>query len=197
MARKGKEIASASTPSRALSTKNSNRGRAKLFRLIDSTIKSIMIGGMLWSVGDMFMNGSSISPRKNLISSELVCWGLEFCANVSSTEQDVVFLRGVKIPFTEDAIHRHLGIRIDLPDLGVDDAFEAVVKVYKEGNLNMTDVSRVIGREDTNWADDPAVDTIPNPLDHAILNAHASAFNKVIVANVDPKTHGMTFDMSH
>ncbi|MED6116017.1 hypothetical protein PIB30_096151 [Stylosanthes scabra] len=51
--------------------------------------------------------------------------------------------------------------------------------------------------EDTNWADDPTVDTIPNPLDHAILNAHASAWHKVIMANVDPKTHGTTFDMSH
>ncbi|MED6125217.1 hypothetical protein PIB30_066569 [Stylosanthes scabra] len=89
--------------------------------------------------------------------------------------RDAVFLRAVKIPFTEDAIRRHLGIRIDLPYPGVDDAFEGVVKVYKEGNLNMTDVFGVIGREDTNWADDPAVDTIPNPLDHAILNAHASA----------------------
>ncbi|MED6210248.1 hypothetical protein PIB30_062432 [Stylosanthes scabra] len=121
----------------------------------------------------------------------------EFYANFSSTEQDAIFLRGVKIPCTEDAIRRHLGIRINLPDPGVDDAFEAVVKVYKEGNLNMTDVFRVIRREDTNWADDPVVDTIPNPLDHAILNSHASAWHKVIMANVDPKTHGTTFDMSH
>ncbi|MED6222291.1 hypothetical protein PIB30_062980 [Stylosanthes scabra] len=61
----------------------------------------------------------------------------------------------------------------------------------------MEDVFHVIGREDTSWADDPAVDTIPNPLDHASLNAHASAWHKVIMAIIDPKSHGTAFDMSH
>ncbi|MED6200639.1 hypothetical protein PIB30_087162 [Stylosanthes scabra] len=111
----------------------------------------------------------------------------EFYANFSTAEQDAVFFRGVKIPFTEHAIRRHLGIRIDLLDPGVEDAFEVVFKMYKERNLNMEDVFRIIEE----------IDTVPNPLDHAILNVHASAWQKVIMANIYPKSHGTTFDMSH
>ncbi|MED6128483.1 hypothetical protein PIB30_098393 [Stylosanthes scabra] len=204
MAHKGKEIAFASTPSRAHSTKNSNRGRGETFPAdrFDKEIhydrwKALEHRGYvheriirLPEEEPDFLRAHVLGLGWGFIYSSLVrinvtmVW--EFCANFSSAEQDVVLFRGVKIPFTEDAIRRHLGIRIYLPDPAVDDAFEAVVKMYKESNLNMEDVFRVIGREDTNWADDPAVDTIPNPLDHAILKAHALAWHKVIMENIDP-----------
>ncbi|MED6170891.1 hypothetical protein PIB30_035468 [Stylosanthes scabra] len=72
----------------------------------------------------------------------------EFYANFSSGEQKTVFLRGKRIPFTEEAIRCHLGIRIDLPYIGVDDVFVATTKTYDDGNLNMADVFSVIGQED-------------------------------------------------
>ncbi|MED6138664.1 hypothetical protein PIB30_076513 [Stylosanthes scabra] len=122
----------------------------------------------------------------------------EFCANFSSGEQGTVFLRGVWIPFTENDICHHLGIHFDLLGPGIDDAFVEEIKKRKEDNLDMAMVFRVIGREDTNWANDLNIHTIPEKkLDNAILNAHASAWHKLIMANIDPKTHGTTFDMDH
>ncbi|MED6153242.1 hypothetical protein PIB30_099964, partial [Stylosanthes scabra] len=173
-----KEIASASTPSRARSTKNSNRGRGETFP------------------ADRFDNQIHYDwwkalERRGYVHERIICL----------PEEEPDFLRarvlGLGWVFMYNPLVRIIVTMVREFYPGVDDAFEAAVKVYKEGNLNMTDVFRVIGREDTNWADDLAVDTIPNPLDHAILNAHASAWHKVIMANVDPKTHGTTFDTRH
>ncbi|MED6213303.1 hypothetical protein PIB30_091857 [Stylosanthes scabra] len=105
---------------------------------------------------------------------------------------------GVRIPFTENDIRCHVGIHLDLPGLGVDDAFVEATNKKKVDDLDMAMVFRVIGREDTNWANDLTIHTIPEKkLDNAILNAHASAWHKLIMANIDPKTHGTTFDMDH
>ncbi|MED6213855.1 hypothetical protein PIB30_097398 [Stylosanthes scabra] len=44
----------------------------------------------------------------------------------------------------------------------------------------------------------PTDDTIPKrKLDNAILNAQATAWHKLIIANVNPKQHGTTFDLNH
>ncbi|MED6170039.1 hypothetical protein PIB30_026891 [Stylosanthes scabra] len=114
----------------------------------------------------------------------------EFCANFSSAKQEYVFLRGKKIPFTEANIHHHLGIPDDAPDAGVDDAFVRLAKSYEA-------IYAEIGREETNWADNPAVNLIPKTMNNSILNPRATAWHKIIMANIDPKTHGTKFDMRH
>ncbi|MED6203979.1 hypothetical protein PIB30_004566 [Stylosanthes scabra] len=122
----------------------------------------------------------------------------EFCANFSSTKQGHVFLRGKKIPFTEAHIHRYLGIPGDAPDADQDDNFMALAKAYEKGeDMNMAEIYSVIGREETNWADNPAKNTIPEPINNGILNPRATAWHKIINANIDPKTHGTNFDMMH
>ncbi|MED6196189.1 hypothetical protein PIB30_045081 [Stylosanthes scabra] len=122
----------------------------------------------------------------------------EFCANFSSTKQEYVFLWGKKIPFAEANIHHHLNIPGDVPDAGVDDAFVTFVKTYATGgDMNMEAICVEIGREDTNWADNPAVNLIPKSVNNSILNPRATAWHKIIMANIDPKTHGTKFDMKH
>ncbi|MED6171773.1 hypothetical protein PIB30_043921 [Stylosanthes scabra] len=122
----------------------------------------------------------------------------EFCANLSSTKQDHVFLRGKRIPFTEADVRRYLNIPRETPDDDQDDNFEALVKAYGRGDdMNMAKIYSVIGREGTNWANDPANDTIPKSIYNRILNSRATAWHKIINANIDPKTHGTNFDMKH
>ncbi|MED6149237.1 hypothetical protein PIB30_060484 [Stylosanthes scabra] len=113
----------------------------------------------------------------------------EFCANFSSASQNHVYLRGKKIPFTEAHIHSYLGIPGDAPDAGIDDAFIALAKAYKNGED--------IGRSKTNWADNPADNTIPNKINNSVQNAKATEWHKIIMANIDPKTHGTKFDLKH
>ncbi|MED6208140.1 hypothetical protein PIB30_042404 [Stylosanthes scabra] len=62
--------------------------------------------------------------------------------------------------------------------------------------MNMAEIYSVIGREGTNWANDPA-NTIPKTIYNGILNPRATAWHKIINANIDPKTHGTNFDMKH
>ncbi|MED6126087.1 hypothetical protein PIB30_074963, partial [Stylosanthes scabra] len=115
----------------------------------------------------------------------------EFCANFSSASQNHVYLRGKKIPFTEAHIHSYLGIPGDAPDADIDDAFIALAKAYKNGeDVNMSAIYAEIGRPETNWADNPADNTIPNKIKNSVLNAKATAWHKIIMANIDPKTHG-------
>ncbi|MED6200997.1 hypothetical protein PIB30_090667 [Stylosanthes scabra] len=122
----------------------------------------------------------------------------EFCANFSSGQQEHVFLRGKKIPFTEDNIRRHLGIHGDSPDAEVDDDFVALAKAYEIGDdMDMAEIFSVIGQEGTNWANNPAINIIPKSLNNAILNPQATAWHKIIMANMDPKTHGTNFDIKH
>ncbi|MED6128641.1 hypothetical protein PIB30_099847, partial [Stylosanthes scabra] len=61
----------------------------------------------------------------------------EFFGNFSADHQTQVFLRGRWIPFSEEDIHRFLGINIDLPPLGEDDTFKAIVANRKRGELDM------------------------------------------------------------
>ncbi|MED6200177.1 hypothetical protein PIB30_082557, partial [Stylosanthes scabra] len=70
----------------------------------------------------------------------------EFCANFSSGQQEHVFLRGKKIPFTEDNIRHHLGIHRDSPDAEVDDDFVALAKAYERGDdMDMAEIFSMIG----------------------------------------------------
>ncbi|MED6136257.1 hypothetical protein PIB30_054442 [Stylosanthes scabra] len=65
-------------------------------------------------------------------------------------------------------------------------------------DLDIELVFSVIRRQGTNWANNPADDTIPErKLDDAILNAQATAWHKFIIENVDPKQHGTIFDLNH
>ncbi|MED6111504.1 hypothetical protein PIB30_052834 [Stylosanthes scabra] len=95
----------------------------------------------------------------------------EFCANFSSAKPDHVFLRGKRIPFTEDDIRRYLNIPEETPDADQDDNFVALVKAYERGDgMNMAEIYSVIGREETNSANDPANNTIPKSSNNGILN---------------------------
>ncbi|MED6179404.1 hypothetical protein PIB30_000516 [Stylosanthes scabra] len=132
------------------------------------------------------MSGLSAFPRENKTFYELACANLDGSSCMNPW-----------IAFTEDAIRRHLGIRGDLPDANVDDDYVALTKAYKNGeDLNMTEIFQVIDQEGANWANNPA-NTIPSSLDHAILNAKASTWHKIIMANINPKTHATNFDMDH
>ncbi|MED6149666.1 hypothetical protein PIB30_064716 [Stylosanthes scabra] len=122
----------------------------------------------------------------------------EFCANFFANHQETVFLRGRMIPFTENDIRHYLNINIDLPRPGVNDAFKEATERRKENDLDLGIVFSVIGRQDTNWANNPADDTIPERnLDNAILNGQAIAWHKLIIDNVDLKQHGTIFNLNH
>ncbi|MED6138546.1 hypothetical protein PIB30_075182 [Stylosanthes scabra] len=216
MARKGKEAAATSTPSRSRTTKNSSRGRDDGFPAdrFDSQIhyerwKTMENRGFtheriirlpegepdFWhdrieGLGWGFMYNAFIPINITLVR--------EFCANFSANHQDTVFLCGRRIPFTENDICRYLNIHVDLPGPGENDAFKEVTERRKGNDLDMELVFSVIGRQGTNWANNPADDTIPErKLDNAILNAQATSWHKLVIANVDPKQHGTTFDLNH
>ncbi|MED6112650.1 hypothetical protein PIB30_063497 [Stylosanthes scabra] len=122
----------------------------------------------------------------------------EFCSNFSAAHQTHVFLRGRRIPFTEDDIRRFLDIDINLPPPGENDMFLTRVAARKNGELDMGLVYQVVGRSGTNWTNNPEDNTTPDrKIDNAILNAQATAWHKLIIANIDPKQHGTTFDMNH
>ncbi|MED6160905.1 hypothetical protein PIB30_055644 [Stylosanthes scabra] len=100
--------------------------------------------------------------------------------------------------FTEADVRRYLNIPRETPDDDQDDNFEALVTVYGRGDdMNMAEIYSVIGREGTNWANDPANNTIPKSINNGILNPRAIAWHKIINANIDAKTHGTNFDMKH
>ncbi|MED6200421.1 hypothetical protein PIB30_084880 [Stylosanthes scabra] len=87
---------------------------------------------------------------------------------------------------------------INLPPPGENDMFITRVVARKNGELDMDLVYQVIGRSGTNCANNPADNTIPDrKIDNAILNAQATAWHKLIIANIDPKQHGTTFDLNH
>ncbi|MED6111825.1 hypothetical protein PIB30_055899 [Stylosanthes scabra] len=187
MSRRGKDIATGtSTPSRVRTSKKSNRGRGEGFpsnrfdhqlhydrwkglenrqigheRIIrldgdEERIFRERVLGLGW--GSMYDN----LIRINLSMVR------EFCTNFSSGQQEHVFLRGKKIPFTKDNICRHLGIHGDSPDAEVDDDFVALAKAYERGDdMDMAETFSVIGQEGTNWANNPAINTIPKSLNNA------------------------------
>ncbi|MED6180450.1 hypothetical protein PIB30_010379 [Stylosanthes scabra] len=83
---------------------------------------------------------------------------------------------GKRIPFTKTNIRHQLGILGVAPDADVDDTFLALAKSYEKGeDMDMAAIYAVIGREDTNWADNPAVNLIPKTMNNAILNLRATA----------------------
>ncbi|MED6135987.1 hypothetical protein PIB30_051788 [Stylosanthes scabra] len=93
-----------------------------------------------------------------------------------------------QIPFTEDEIRHFLGISINLPPPGENDMFLTRVAARKHGELDMDLVYQVIGRSGTNWANNPADNTIPDrKIDNVNLIAQATAGHKLIIANIDPK----------
>ncbi|MED6114616.1 hypothetical protein PIB30_079052 [Stylosanthes scabra] len=216
MARKGKEVASASTPSRNHTTKNSNGGRDDGFptECFDSQIhydrwKTMENMGITHERFILFSDRESNFMHDRV---EGLGWGFmynafalinvtmvrKFCGNFFADHQTHVFLWGKWIPFSEDDICRHLGIHTDLPPLGENDNFKKIVDIEKQNGLDMDMVFHVIGRQGTNWANNPADNTIPRKkIDNAILNAGATAWHKLIMVNIDPKPHGTTFDMDH
>ncbi|MED6175536.1 hypothetical protein PIB30_079300 [Stylosanthes scabra] len=216
MARKGKEVASTSTPSRNCTTKNSNRGRDDSFPTehFDSQIhydrwKTMEYRGIMH---ERIIHFSNREPDFMLECIEGLGWGFmynafssinvtmvrEFCRNFSADHQTHVFLRGRRIPFSEDDIRRYLGITVDLPPLGEDNMYKATVANRKRSKLNMDLVFQAIKRQGTNWANNPADNTIPErKIDNAILNAQTIAWHKLIIVNIDPKQHGTTFDLDH
>ncbi|MED6158595.1 hypothetical protein PIB30_034227 [Stylosanthes scabra] len=112
--------------------------------------------------------------------------------------QDHVFLWGKRILFTEAHICRYLGIPGDAPDAEIDDAFVALAKSYDRGeDVNMAAIYEEIDRPETNWADNPTVHIIPKTVNNSVLNARATAWHKIIMANIDPKNHGTKFDLKH
>ncbi|MED6125646.1 hypothetical protein PIB30_070602 [Stylosanthes scabra] len=186
MARKGKDSVGISTPSRTRSTKNSNQGRDEALptnrfdhhihydrwknmengKIVHEWIISLdgveenLVRERVFGLGWGFMYKTLVRINVSMVR--------EFCANLSSGEQDHMFLRGKRIPFTKDAIRRHLGIRGDLPDAGVDDDYVALTKAYERGDyMDMAEIFQ------------------------------ASAWHKIIMANIDHKTHGTNFDMNH
>ncbi|MED6200043.1 hypothetical protein PIB30_081435 [Stylosanthes scabra] len=207
MAHKRKEVASASIPSRTRKTRNSNRGKENEYpneryeSLANAErAKTLENRGITHERIISFSEGEPDFMHDRI---EALAWGFmynafilinlnivrEFYSNFSAPSQIHVFLRGQGIPFSEEAIRRHLDIPYELPPLDEDDIFKKTVRDQKEGNLNMADVLQVIGKEGVTWANNPDDTTIPKRLDHAIMNAKATAWHKLIMANIDPKTH--------
>ncbi|MED6127675.1 hypothetical protein PIB30_090301 [Stylosanthes scabra] len=214
MSRRRQAATDEATSSRGRISRNSNRGRQDTFRNVrfDHQLHLDRWKGM--------ENRGIVHERIVRVDGEegpIFCnriqelgWGFmfddlvrinlsivrEFCANFSSATQNYVFLRGKKIPFTEAHIRGNLGILDDAPNADEDDAFIALAKTYNRGkDVNMGAIYAEIGRPENNWADNPAVNTIPNKINNSVLNAKATAWHKIIMANIDPKTHGTKFDL--
>ncbi|MED6221825.1 hypothetical protein PIB30_058389 [Stylosanthes scabra] len=152
MARKGKEVASASTPSRIRTTKNSSRGRDEGFptKRFDSLIhydrwKTMENRGITheriirfpYKEPDFMhdrVEGLSWGFMYNAFPTVNVTMVQEFYGNFSADHQTHVFLQGKRIPFSEEDICRHLGIDIELPPPGEDDMFKATVATEKRAN---------------------------------------------------------------
>ncbi|MED6195168.1 hypothetical protein PIB30_035490 [Stylosanthes scabra] len=74
----------------------------------------------------------------------------------------------------------------------------ALARAYERGDdMNMAEIYYVIGQEETNWADNLANNTIPKSINNAIINPRATAWHKIINANIDPKTRGTNFGMKY
>ncbi|MED6139264.1 hypothetical protein PIB30_082205, partial [Stylosanthes scabra] len=211
-----KEVASASTPSRNCTTKNSNRGKDDGFptERFESKIhydnwKTMENRGIIHEHIIRFPDRESdfMDDRVEVHSWRFmynafppinVTMVREFCGNFSVNHQTHVFLRGKRIPFSEDDVRHHLGIHIDLPPLGENDDFKKIVGTKKQNGLDMDMVFHVIGRQGTNWANNPTDNTTRRKkIDNAILNAEATTWHKLRMANIDLKTHGTMFDMDH
>ncbi|MED6139960.1 hypothetical protein PIB30_088689 [Stylosanthes scabra] len=169
MSRRKQAATEDATPSRVRSSRNLSRGRDE---------------------GWGFMYEDLVRINVSLVR--------DFCANFSSTKQDHVFLRAKRIPFTEAHIRCYLGIPDEAPDADQDGDFMALTRAYEGGDdMNMAEIYSVIGQEETNWPNNPAINTIPKSINNGILNPRATAWHKIINANIDLKTHGTNFNMKH
>ncbi|MED6149988.1 hypothetical protein PIB30_067824 [Stylosanthes scabra] len=139
----------------------------KMPSLMNGSIsRYILTGGM--GLGWRFMYDDLVRINLSIVR--------EFCANFSSATQNHVYLRGKKIHFTDTHIRGYLGIPGDAPDADMDDAFIALAKSYGRGeDVNMDAIYAEIGRLETNWADNPAINIIPNKINNSVLNAQATA----------------------
>ncbi|MED6158227.1 hypothetical protein PIB30_030849 [Stylosanthes scabra] len=132
------------------------------FLMSGSIIRYISIDGRVWKTEGLFMSAlSELTEKKG-----------QFSAIVYRSLDGALCL----IPFTEANIHSYLGLPGDAPDTGIDDAFIALAKAYKNGeDVNMGAIYAEISRPETNWADNPADNTIPNKINNSVLNAKATA----------------------
>ncbi|MED6151742.1 hypothetical protein PIB30_085338 [Stylosanthes scabra] len=161
MARKGKEVTSASTPSRSRTTKNSNRGRDEGFP------------------AERFDSQSHHNRWKTMEHRGI-------------THEWIIYFSYREPDFMHDRIEE-LGWGF-MGEWHVQEDVEA----RKNGGLDLNSVYQVIRRLGNNWANNPADHTIREiKIDNAILNAQATTWHKLIIANIDPKQHGTTFDMNH
>ncbi|MED6116036.1 hypothetical protein PIB30_096403 [Stylosanthes scabra] len=183
MARKGKGAASAATPSKGRRTMNSNRGREAYFP--NERYESLANAERARTLGN---------------------WGITHERIIHFPEGDEDFMvdriQGLGWGFMYSAfipinltVVREFYYNFSAPS--EDDIFKKTVTTYNAGNLDMGGVFEVIGREGTTWANDPAITVIPKKLDNSILNDKATAWHKVIIANIDPKTHATNFLMDH
>ncbi|MED6113431.1 hypothetical protein PIB30_070710 [Stylosanthes scabra] len=176
MARKGKEVAFASTPSRSRTTKNPNLGRDEGFltKRFDSQI---------------YHDRWRTMEQRGIMHERIICF--------PDREPDFM-LECIEVlgwGFMYNAF----------PPINVSMVWEFCTR--KNGELDMDlvyqvirrpGVYQVIRRPGTNWANNPANNTIPDrKIDNVILNAQATAWHKLIIENIDPKQHGTTFDMNH
>ncbi|MED6172556.1 hypothetical protein PIB30_051178 [Stylosanthes scabra] len=218
IARKGKEAAATSTPSRSRTTKNSSRGRddgfpsdrfesqihydqwktmenrgythERIIRLLvgEPDFWHDRIKGLGWG----FMYNAFIPINVTLVR--------EFCANFSADHQNTVFLRGRRIPFTENDICRYLNIHIDLPGPGENDAFKEATEKRKGNDPDMELVFSVIGRQGTNWANNPMDDVIPErKLDNAISKCTGHSLAQIDHSECRPEAtwHHIRFESCH
>ncbi|MED6226176.1 hypothetical protein PIB30_100917, partial [Stylosanthes scabra] len=205
MSRRGKDIATGtSTPSRVCTSKNSNRGRGEGFpsNRFDHQLHYDRWKGLenrqIMHERIILLHGDEERIFRERVLG--LGWGFMYddLIRINLSMQEHVFLRGKKIPFIEDNIRHHLGIHSDSLDAEVDDDFVALAKAYERGDdMDMAEIFSVIGQEGTNSANNPAINTIPKSLNNALLNPRATAWHKIIMANMDPKTHGTNFDMKH
>ncbi|MED6151414.1 hypothetical protein PIB30_082186 [Stylosanthes scabra] len=188
MSRRRQAAIDEATSSRGRVSRNSNRGRQDTFpnERFDHQLPFDRWKGMEnWDIVHEWiirLDGEEEAIFRNRIQG--LGWGLMY--------------EDLRIPFTEADVRRYLNIPGETPDDDQDDNFEALVKAHGRGDdMNMAEIYSVIGREGTNWANDPVNNTIPKSINNGILNPRATAWHKIINANIDPKTHGTNFDMKH
>ncbi|MED6139418.1 hypothetical protein PIB30_083666 [Stylosanthes scabra] len=189
MSRRRQAAADEATSSRGRGSQNSNRARQDIFpnKRFDHQLHFDRWKGM--------ENRDMVHERIIRVDGEE---GLIFRNHIQELGWGFMFGDLERRFFTEANIHSNLGIPGDAPDAGIDDAFIALTKAYKNGeDVNMGAIYAEIGRPETNLADNPADNTIPNKINNSVLNAKATAWHKIIMANIDPKTHGTKIDLKH
>ncbi|MED6209467.1 hypothetical protein PIB30_055000 [Stylosanthes scabra] len=132
---KGKKSLPHPLPREAAQPRTRAEGGMIAFRPTGLIHRSTMIGGKPWKPRDTHERIIRLpegEPEFWHDRIEGLGWGFmynafipinvtlvrEFCANFSANHQETVFLRGRRIPFTENDIRHYLNINIDLPGPG-------------------------------------------------------------------------------